>query len=510
MQNILERMRGQNPVILYLGLGGASVLLLIAAIIGALQTGGDQVTTTLDPGAAVAPGAEGGETPGEVLSPEAAPEAAKTGGAAAKGTVPRTGIASKDLVSEIGATRIGVTPTEIRWGLHAPKTFDGVPLPLADAPLKGVGIYLEAINQSKVNGRVVKQYFSDDRYTVPGARSSCDFILTDSKVFFASGTLGVDQVATVAACSAKTVPPTPYMAAGGSEEAFKSINMYQVAGSYDTHLIMLADFLAKEVKKDPCLNPSSCAANQSIYSGMTRIAAVELDSKYIEGSVESLRKRIESVGLTWVGKVKVPKYTDSSNTHVYTAQCLQLGSLNAQIVVPATDPLTTSNMTVTGECARFKWTMSNFAHDSDTALKLMGGTWIGARGLAGGCYYNAWNTPTGQSKCGQLKRAHDDWVKVNGEDDWNKDGQGGISGYQLTHVWLGALKAAGNDLTRERFLAALAVYDNYNDLVTSPLTYLNSPNISHGIDRMAIYEAVSAGSDQLKWRMISDGLIGSF
>lgn len=505
MQNILERLRGQNPAILYLGLGGASVLLLIAAIIGAMQTGGDEVTTTLDPGAAVAPGAEGGETPGEVVS-EAAPEAAKTGGATAKGTVARTGIASKDLISEVGATRVGVTPTSIRWGLHAPETFDGVPLNLAEDPLLGVDVYLKHINQSKVNGRTVEKIFGDDRYTVAGAKSASDKILTDGKVFFVSGTLGVDQVATVAAAARATVPPTPYMAAGGSEADFKSIGMYQIAGSYDTHLVMLAQFLGKEVKKAPCPNPASCTAAQSIYGGLSRIAAVELDSKYIQGSVESLRKAVLANGMQWAGKVTVPKYTDSSNTKNYTAQILALQQMGAQIVIPATDPLTTSAMMQQGG-QQFKWSASNFAHDSDVALKLMGGYWTGVRALSGGCYYQEWNSPmTQQGRCGQLKAAHDAWIQERGTDDWNSNGQGGVAGYQLTHFWLKALKDAGDDLTRERFVAALAVYNGYTDLVTGPISFLNSPNIAHGIDQMAVYEATT---NQV-WRQISDGVVGSF
>ncbi|MGH2811967.1 MAG: ABC transporter substrate-binding protein, partial [Actinomycetota bacterium] len=289
----------------------------------------------------------------------------------------------------------------------------------------------------------------------------------------------------------------------------------QIAGSYDTHLIKLAEFLGKEVKKDPCPAVGECAPNQSIYSGKKRIAAVELDSKYIRGSVASFEAAVKANGLEWAGAVLVPKYTDSSNTHIYTGQCLELSQMGAQIVVPATDPLTTSNMTVTGECSNFLWSMSNFAHDSDVALKLMGGTWYppksgpgGFKGLAGGCYYQLWSDPDQASKCGKLKEAHDAWVAVAGESDWNENGQGGLAGYQITHIWLGALTNAGPDLTREKFVAALNAYNNYDDLVTVPITYLNSPNIAHGIDRFAVYEATSSGGG--RWKQISDGLVGSF
>ena len=511
--NLIRRLQNVNPVTIYLGLGSAAVLLLVVGVLGAILTRPDRVVSETPGLREVSLGDEGVTTTTVDETTPTAEESAAAASAQARttqGTTPRKGIAAQDLVSTVGATRVGITPTEIRWGLHAPETFNGQPLNLAEDPLEGVDIYLKAINQTGVHGRKIEKHFADDRYTVEGAKSASDTLLNDKKVFYVSGTLGIDQVATIASAAKDTEPfPTPYMAAGGSEVDHKSIGMYQIAGSYDTHLIKLAEFLSSEVKKAPCPPPfTSCAPNQSIYGGLKRVAAVELDSKYIRGSVASLEAAVKATGnLEWAGAVKVLKYTDSSNTHVYAGQCLELGNMGAQIVVPAVDPLTTSNMTVTGECARFKWTMSNFAHDSDVALSLMGGTWVGVRGLSGGCYYEDWNKPvTAQGKCGKLKEAHDQWAHSNGESDWTKDGQGGIAGYQITHFWLGALKSIGPDPTREKMVAALNAYNGYDDLVSSPISFLDQSNLMHGIEKFAVYEA---GTNS-KWRMISDGLVGSF
>lgn len=515
IRDLLTRWRSENAALAFLGLGGATILIFLGAVLGAIKVSGQRVTTELPTSSEVSPGEQGGTTGPEVAADPAAAAAAQQAAKKAAATT-KKGIDARDLPSTPGATRIGVTPTEVRWGLHAPVTFDGAPLPLAEDPLEGVDVYLAEINQSKVHGREVVQYRADDRYTVEGAKGAANSILNDSRVFFVSGTLGVDQVATVAAAARKTVPPTPYMAAGGSEVSFKDIGMYQVGGSYDTHLIMLADFLAKEVVKPTCI-PGSCTAVQSIYGGRPNVAVVELDSKYIEGSVNAFEARVKShPELKWVGKVKVPKFTDPSNTKDYTAQNFALQGMNAQIVVPATDPLTTSAMLAQCGGCSFKWSMSNFAHDSDTALALMFPSaernWIGVRGLSSGCYYQEWNTAlTSSGKCGALKQAHDSWVRGKGnpqvgEAEWTKDGQGGVVGYQLTHIWLKALTDAGGDLTRERFVAALATYSNFTDLVTSPITYLNAPNLSHGVEKMSVYEA----GPNAMWRQFSDGLVGSF
>src|SRR5205085_12326174 len=116
------------------------------------------------------------------------------------------------------------------------------------------------------------------------------------------------------------------------------------------------------------------------------------------------------------------------------------------------------------------WSFSDFAHDEDTSLKIVAphGEWTGVRGLSGGCYYQEYATAR-SARCAQLKAAHDAWVSVAGQSDWDSHGQGGVTGYQVTHFWLKALKDAGRDLTRERFTAALETYDRYDDLVTGPI-----------------------------------------
>jgi hypothetical protein len=96
-------------------------------------------------------------------------------------------------------------------------------------------------------------------------------------------------------------------------------------------------------------------------------------------------------------------------------------------------------------------------------------------------------------------------VKQNGEDDWVKDGQGGISGYQFVHVWLKALKDAGPDPTREKFRAALLTYENYTDLITGPITFKGSPNLSHGATKMAVFKAGVTSYSQ-----VTPGFVDSF
>ena len=513
LRALVARLQTGANLQLIMGLGLAIVTLLLIAVIGYFAVGDDpgeaaarnetdlsagEVTdTTLPSDPALLPTES--TVPGGAPAPGAAAAKAPTKKGAAAGGGGGTGIAAGDLPSTANATRIGVTPSEIRWGLHAPETFDGAPLNLAEDPLKGVQIYLDVVNEAKIHGRTVKKFFADDRYTVQGGNTAGRKLINDDKVFFVSGTLGVDQVAQVAAQAKEQ--KVPYTAAGGSEEPFKDIGMFQISASYDTHLIKLAQYLGKERAKPPAQSP---------YSGLTKVGVSRLDSAYIAPSVEKVFKaELEKNGMQLVKVVKVDKPTVQKT---YAFQIQDLVRAGAQLVVPAQDPITTSRMVAEcrAQACPWKWTISNFAHESDVALTLMQGSWTGVRGLAGGCYYTS-TSPN----CGALAKARDEWIKKNGQSDFNKDGQGGVAGYQVVHFWLKALKDIGPDPTREKLMAAFNSYEGYNDLVSGPITHKGSANHAHGAELMVIFEATNTPGPQgsnntFTWKQLSDGFVSGF
>jgi ABC-type branched-subunit amino acid transport system substrate-binding protein len=389
----------------------------------------------------------------------------------------------------------------VKWALHAPVTFDGQPLNLAEDPLEGVDNYVKFLNERAggINGRKIEYRVFDDRYTVEGASGAAKAMVA-YKPFFFSGTLGVDQVAIVAAEARQR--GIPYMAAGGSEGPFRNICMFQIAASYDTHLSKLADYLGSEIKKQ-----------DSPYFGLTRVGVTMLDSKYIAPSVEdTFAKRLKENGLELVKVVTVIKPTQQT---AYGTQIQALKGANVQILVPAQDPISTGRMTAecgaTGQNCQWKWAMSNFAHESDTALQLQGVDWARTRvrGLSGGCYYmpSPVHDPYDTSKCGAMKQAHDEWVAVSSQSEWEKDGQGGASGYQIVHFWTKALRDIGADATRQRFFAVLLSYNNYSDLVSGPITFAGSSNLAHGATKMVPFEA---NPDNLKWRQLTPGFVDQF
>jgi branched-chain amino acid transport system substrate-binding protein len=510
----LRKLQDRPSLQLIMGLGGAIVALLLVAVIGAIAVGdddGSNVTAASgeqqdDDGGSFA--TEDSTIPLETSTSVAGGATATTvrrPGQPPVKTVGGGGITKNDLVSEQGATRVGVTATSIRWGLHAPETFDGQPLNLAEDPLKGVGIYLKVLNDSGgVNGRKIDYKFADDRYTVEGGQNAGKKLINDDKVFFLSGTLGVDQIAQVAKLAREAQPfRVPYMAGGGSEEPFKDIGMFQIASSYDTHLIKLAQYLGK-LKNE----------TGSPYFGKTKVGVSRLDSPYIQPSVEKVfAKALQDNGLQLVKTVTVDKPTKQTT---YRDAILDLKGAGVQIFVPAQDPITTGRQVAECKTQQCPWVyaISNFAHESDVALTLTQGEWSlpgrQAYGLSGGCYYTSTS-----GNCGALKQARDEWIKANGEGDFNKDGQGGVAGYQVVHFWLKALRDIGPDPTREKLIAAIANYEGYNDLVGGPITHKGSSNTAHGGELMVKFRATArpgpAGSNNaFTWEQISDGFVSSF
>ena len=516
---------------LVVGFGGAAVILCMVAVVGAFSIGSDDAETTLDAsGASVTTVADaasaepaGEPVPGDpatetTLAPDGAAPApgapAPAPGAPRPGATPAPGAATPGgaapqpggggtgtgvVANAPGETRTGVTASEIKWGVHAPVTFDGAPLNLAEDPIEGLGYYVAFVNSNGgINGRKIKMTgpdkgVYDDRYTVVGARQAADAI-NEAQPFFISGTLGVDQIAVIAAEARKR--GYPYLAAGGSEEPFKSIGMYQIAASYDTHLLKLAQYLGKEVQKP-----------DSPYFNKKKIGVTRLNSDYIKPSVEvTFKNALEAAGLSLTKVVTINKPTEQTS---YGTQINDLKGSGVDIVVPAQDPISTSRMVqecVTQQCG-WEWSISNFAHESDTALALMGGTWAGVRGLAGGCYYVSENAYKPEH-CGAMNRAHEEWVAMDPdkEEGWKKDGQGGSSGYQIVHIWLTALRSLGADPTREKFVAALNNQENFADLVSSPITYKGSANLAHGAEGMVVYEA----QPNLTWKQLTPGFVSSF
>lgn len=432
----------------------------------------------------------------------------------------------KERQSTQGATREGVFTSHFEMGSHAPITFDGAPLPLAEDPVIGLKGYITYVNRKGgINGLKIQLHLIDDRYTTAGGKQAGDRLAKEIKPFFIEGTLGIDQIHKV--LLAAKGAGIPYFAGGGPEPEFKDLGMYQIISNYDQYVGFLADFICSSAGK-------KYMGNQEIRLGTTTLNStliLPVEKRFV---AELEKRKCVKTPVDPSARTTIQKPTEQDT---YQQQFLRMKQAydgqGVNLIVPLQDPITTTRQLLEWQDPTFKpkWTFANFAHDSDTVLVLAKGQFTGFQGLSGGCYYHpdGGGKPYDPNLCAKMGEAHRQWVSLGpvtydqnaggsvggkssytyDEDSWKTDGSGGASGYQLVYFWHGAMKSIGTDPTREKFMAALSQYNNYSDLITGPITFAGSPNKMIGAKRFTLWEAKS----NLKYRQVTEvtpGLVDQF
>ena len=177
-----------------------------------------------------------------------------------------------------------------------------------------------------------------------------------------SGTLGIDQIAIVAAEAAKR--GVPYTAAGGDEQR-PIPGMFQVAANYTTHVLQLAEFMAADPK----------------LQGQAGRHPRRPTPQFIRPVADEFKARAGGQGQPGVDHRRQPEA--GAEPRLQRLHPPVHAGTNTEVVVPLTDPLTTQQIVqrcAAGAACGWTYTFSNFAHDSDTALTLMAPTWSPAEG----------------------------------------------------------------------------------------------------------------------------------
>ena len=160
------------------------------------------------------PGTSGGTTglPGTTGS---------TSGSTTGGTTGSTTGTQNVKCSTLGQNVPGITPTEIRVGVHAPQTGTGAPLPPSFAD--GVQVYWKN-PKHKVCGRTVVIDFQDDKYTPQTARDVCGPM--SRRDFLIIGAAGTDQIQSCATMPDIANKGVPYVSAGVTTNGLDSLRHY--------------------------------------------------------------------------------------------------------------------------------------------------------------------------------------------------------------------------------------------------------------------------------------------
>ena len=180
---------------------------------GSLTTGGTTglpATTGGTTGAVGTTGSVPGTTGGTTGS--TATSGGATGGTTGAGQVK---------CSTMGQNVPGITPTEIRIGIHAPQTGTGAPLPPSFAD--GVQVYWKN-PAHKVCGRTVVVDFQDDKYTPQTARDVCGPM--SRRDFLVVGAAGTDQIQSCATMPEIANKGVPYLSGGVTTNGLTGLRHY--------------------------------------------------------------------------------------------------------------------------------------------------------------------------------------------------------------------------------------------------------------------------------------------
>jgi ABC-type branched-subunit amino acid transport system substrate-binding protein len=516
----MRRFRGRPEGLMVAALCAAAMTLVGAAVIGGRQTEASLSAAAISGPSAAEAATDQPDARTDSQATSAPSQAPGTRAVTAGATAATKPGAQVERPSAAGATRIGVFNDHVEVGVHAPITFDGVPLNLAEDPVTGVKGYVTYINRhGGINGLKVRLIPEDDRYTTAGARQAADRLTKEAKPFLIEGALGIDQIHKVAI--AAKAGGFPYIAGGGPEPEFARItDMYQNISNYDQYLETVVQFICRYGAK---------------YVGGTKASDIRLGTTTLNSEfILPVEKRFVAK-VTERGCVRTPvdrrargSINKPTEQTTYGGQMIDLRSSynnqGANLVVPLQDPVSTSRQVLEWSKSGYhpKWTIANFAHDSDTALALFQGEWAGMRVMSGACYYHpqGGGRPYDPKLCAQMGEAHRQWVSLGhvdydqnaggsfggkssydyNEESWTADGGGGAAGYQLVYFWHGALKSIGADPTREKFLAALNAYDNYSNVLTGPISFAGSPNRMIGATKFVLLE----GQANLKYRQVAE------
>ncbi|HTL23744.1 MAG TPA: ABC transporter substrate-binding protein [Mycobacteriales bacterium] len=189
---------------------------------GSLTTGGTTGIGSTTGGTTGLPGSTGGTTG---FSSGTTGFTGTTGGTTSGGTGGTSGSTTGSLgevkCSTMGKNVPGITPTEIRIGVHAPQTGTGAPLPPSFAD--GVQVYWKN-PAHKVCGRTVVIDFQDDKYTPQTARDVCGPM--SRRDFLVIGAAGTDQIQSCATMNDIAGKGVPYLSAGVTTNGLTGLRHY--------------------------------------------------------------------------------------------------------------------------------------------------------------------------------------------------------------------------------------------------------------------------------------------
>lgn len=345
----------------------------------------------------------------------------------------------------------GVTADTIRLGmicaLSGPVSTIGKPL------ARGIEAYFKWINdQGGIHGRKIQFIVEDDQYNPANAVAAAKKLVEQDEVFAIVRPLGTATTAAILDYTIEKGVPVVGVASGSSlwSKPFKK-TVFGIQPTYELEGRLMAKYAVEELKAQ-------------------RIAVFYQNDAFGKEGADSFVAALKARGIEPVAMV--PYEVTEQN---FSAHALKLQQANPDLVFVYAIQVPAASLLKEAQKLGFrpKWLMTYVL--ADPILLALAGE------AAEGAYAGAWlvdpeNAPEAAKYREVLTKYFPD----------EKPGGYSISSYAVAEIVVEALKRAGPDLTREKFIAALESLKNFTTGLTPPFSYSETEH--QGIKQIAIVQ----------------------
>lgn len=345
----------------------------------------------------------------------------------------------------------GVTADTIRLGmicaLSGPVSTIGKPL------ARGIEAYFKWINdQGGIHGRKIQFIVEDDQYNPANTVAAAKKLVEQDEVFAIVRPLGTATTAAILDYTIEKGVPVVGVASGSSlwSKPFKK-TVFGIQPTYELEGRLMAKYAVEELKAQ-------------------RIAVFYQNDAFGKEGADSFVAALKARGIEPVAMV--PYEVTEQN---FSAHALKLQQANPDLVFVYAIQVPAASLLKEAQKLGFrpKWLMTYVL--ADPILLALAGE------AAEGAYAGAWlvdpeNAPEAAKYREVLTKYFPD----------EKPGGYSISSYAVAEIVVEALKRAGPDLTREKFIAALESLKNFTTGLTPPFSYSETEH--QGIKQIAIVQ----------------------
>jgi branched-chain amino acid transport system substrate-binding protein len=362
----------------------------------------------------------------------------------------------------------GVTATEILIGTHT--ALSGPVSAWGIGATEGTRMRFDEANQKGIHGRKIKLIVEDHQYQVPRAVQAANKLINSDKIFIMLGALGTPQNNAVLGDQLQKGVPNifPFTAARSMAEPHHALKFAQFSTYYDQVRAATKHFVEKDKK--------------------SKICSMYIDTDFGHEIRDGVRDQAKASKLEVVAEATIgPQDTE------FVAPITKLKSAGCDLVVMGT--IIRETIQSIGTARKLGWSDVTFVGQAASYDPIVAAA---PGGITEGFYSGTGMPYAYPDTSSDAIKAWAAKYKERTKQDPNSAAQ---YGYVGADIIVRVLEAAGKDLTRAKFLAALESVKDYRPFFPGP-TLSYGPNKHQGSN--ATFLAKVEGG---RWKVVAENLL---